>query len=108
MPMTPGGHPLQPDYEFNLPGTNGLVLRIVAEEPGLSIAAVYDANNQKISPRLADLQIFNMKIPTMPRENKPTESHIMLLNLIHNYRVTLRGQTFLDLTRAYHVEEHSV
>lgn len=81
--MTPGGHPLQPDYEFNLPGTNGLVLRIVAEEPGLSIAAVYDANNQKISPRLADLQIFNMKIPTMPRENKPTESHIMLLNLIH-------------------------
>lgn len=102
--MTPGGHPLQPNYLFNLPGTNGMTLRIDSEEPGLSIASVRDAAGRIINPKHVDLRIFNMKIPTMPRENTPTKSHIMLLNLIFNYRVTLRGQTFLDLTRAYDVE----
>lgn len=106
--MTPGGYPLQPNYVFDLPGTNHMRLCITAFEPGVSIASVRNAADQIIPPNLVGLEIFNLKIPTMPRENKPMENNTMMLNLVHNYRVTLHGQAFLNLTRAYDIEEYRV
>lgn len=105
---TPGGYPLQPDYDYDLPGTRGMRLYIKALHPGLSIASVCNASGRIVHPRLARLKIFNMKIPTLPRENKPMENNTMMLNLVHNYRVTLRGQTFLNLTRAWSIESYEV
>lgn len=92
----------QPDYTFPLPGEEGLTFRIYRDQPGLSIAAVYNAAHQIVQP--GPLKVYNLSIPDTPRENKPMKDNRFLINFVFNYRVTYdNGRNLFDLICAYHM-----